>query len=446
MLAKLVRLVRLHRQECVCHPPPQSLAPAGHPGATMRQVRPALALLCCLFLTPHDVSYLRQLEQKGLIFQLRETLRQPDWSGTETLFYRALVENRFGQEAAAVEDFQKFLAAHPHSPLQRKAYEELAAAFIHLARYGDSAHALTEALRFTPLDDPNRADTENSRALYGALSDVPPQTIDSGETFSLQATRDTLGSWDLPVEVNGHPGEWIFDTGANLSTLSESEAARLGLATRETRTFVKGSTGEQNPLRLAVAGDLRLGDAHLKNVVFLVLSDQALYVAPLKYQIRGILGLPVLRALGCVGISRDGRVRVESQKPASTGQPNLFLDGADLIVDARHGNHRLQIFLDTGANASFLYASLRNSLSKEELAELGTKRDTTGGAGGIVSRKTEVIPSLHLEILGHTLELKDVSMLLKPDAGRNSRDGVLGMDGLQDGFTLDFRNMQLRLD
>jgi ADP-dependent NAD(P)H-hydrate dehydratase / NAD(P)H-hydrate epimerase len=29
-------------------------------------------------------------------------------------------------------------------------------------------------------------------------------------------------SWDVPVEVNGQLGEWIFDTGANISTITES--------------------------------------------------------------------------------------------------------------------------------------------------------------------------------------------------------------------------------
>jgi hypothetical protein len=64
-----------------------------------------------------------------------------------------------------------------------------------------------------------------------------------------------------------------------------------------------------------------------------------------------------------------------------------------------------------------------------------------------VSPMTEVAPTLPLEILGQSVELKDISLLPdQPRGGRSYRDGVLGMDALHDGFTLDFRNMQLRLD
>jgi predicted aspartyl protease len=417
-------------------------------GRTMKAMRCFLGLICCLSLTAADVTQLRQLQEQSRYFQLREALQQTDRKDSGTLFYRAMVESRFGQETAAVVDLQKFLAAPSDSVLQRKAYEELASALVRLGRYGDSARALAEALRVTPLDDADRADSENLRALYESLADVAPQTIEFGEEVPVQAELNILGSWDVPVEANGHKAKWIFDTGANLSTVSESGAAEMGLAVRQTSTYVKGSTGKRNPLRLAVAGDLRFGNAHVHNVVFLVLSDQALYIGPLKYQIRGILGLPVLRALGCVAISAKGAVRMETKAvTADRGEPNLFLDGGDLIVEARHGDRRLQMFLDTGANATAMNPSFRQGLMPDETASLKSKRNRTAGAGGVVSGKTEVLPTLRLEILGHILELTNVSLARQQPAGDKSyRDGTLGMDGLASGFTLDFRAMQLRLD
>lgn len=45
------------------------------------------------------------------------------------------------------------------------------------------------------------------------------------------------------------------------------------------------------------------------------------------------------------------------------------------------------------------------------------------------------------------MELTNVSLLVTQPAGDGRyRDGVLAMEGLVDGFTLDFRRMQLRLD
>jgi hypothetical protein len=413
----------------------------------MKAMRCLLGLICCLSLAAGDTPELRRLQEQNRFFQLREALQQTGRTDSETLFYRGLVESRFGQETVAVVDLQKSLAIPSGHFLQRKAYEELSSALVRLGRYGDSARALEEAIRLTPPEDVDRADNENTRALYESLADVAPQTIEFREEAPVQAKLNPVGSWDVPVEVNGHTGQWIFDTGANLSTVSESEAAEMGLALREASTYVKGSTGKKNQLRLAVAGDLRFGNAHLRNVIFLVLPEQALYIGPLKYQIRGILGLPVLRALGCVSISAKGAVHTETQCDTADREPNLFFDGWDLIVEARHRDRRLQMSLDTGANTTSLNPSSRDALMPSEIASLKSKREKTAGAGGTASRKTEVIPTLSLQILGHTAELTQVSLVGQQPVGDKSyRDGTFGMDGLASGFTLDFRVMQLRLN
>jgi predicted aspartyl protease len=413
----------------------------------MKAMRYLLGLICCLSLTTPEVAQLRQLQEKSRFFELREALQKAGWDNPENLFYRGLVESRFGQEPAAVVDLQKFLAASNDQGLHRKANEEMASALVRLGRYGDAALALSEVLRLTPPNDIDRTDTENSRAFYESLADVAPQTVEFGEETAVQAEFNPLGTWNVPVEVNGHKGTWIFDTGANWSTVSESEAAEMGLALRETNTYVKGSTGKKNPLRVAIAGDLRFADAHLKNVVFLVLSDKALYVGPLKYQIRGILGIPVLRALGRVSMSAKGVVRIEAKGASADAEPNLFLDGWDLIVDVRHGDRRLEMNLDTGANATSLNPSSRDALKPDEIASLKTERDKTAGAGGVMTRKTQVLPTFRLDILGRTEELTKVTVVgQQPTGDKSYRDGTLGMDALMSGFTLDFRAMQLRLD
>jgi predicted aspartyl protease len=410
-------------------------------------MRCLFALACCLSLSAGDLTELRRLHETNLIFQLREALRHPGWNDSETLFYRAVVEGRFGQETTAIEDLHKFLKARPDHDLERRAYEELASSLTRIGRYGEAARAWTEALRLTPLGDQDRADTENTRALYESLGNVPPQTIQFDEEVQIEAKHSGLGSWNVPVEVNGRPGEWIFDTGANQSTLSESEAVRMGLSIRDATVYVKGSTDKKNSLRLAVAPEMQFGSARLSNVVFLVLSDESLYISQLKYQIRGILGLPVLRALGTVGISGEGIVRIETKAAGEPGEPNMFFDGLSPIVETRHADRRLEMLLDTGANKSTAYPSLRAALTRDELSGLKIKQDTSGGAGGIAQRSINLIPALALEVLDRTAELTKLALLLKQPTGDASyRDGVLGMDALMGGFTLDFRSMQFRLD
>jgi hypothetical protein len=403
-----------------------------------------IGLLLFATLAAGDVARLHELADTRQFFLLREALQQPGLNTADTLFYRGMVESRFGQEPKGIADLTRFLASQPSPDRRRMAYEELAAALVREGRYGEAGRNVTEALRLTLPDE--RTDNANKQKLYAALADIPPQSVAFEENVPVRATFNDLGSWNVPVDVNGREGQWIFDTGANWSTLSAGEAERLGLEIRESDASVGGSTGKRNALRLAVANDLRIGRAHLKHVIFLVLSDDSLFISPLKYQIHGILGLPVIRALRRVGIAANGDLRIEPGR-AARGTPNLFFDGLSPILEVRHDDRRMQMFLDTGANASLLYRSFRSALTTDEIAGLTAREEQAGGAGEILVRRTEAVRTLRLFVSGRPTNLSDVSLLTTaPEGDARYRDGVLGTDALRSGFMLDFRAMQLRLD
>jgi predicted aspartyl protease len=237
----------------------------------------------------------------------------------------------------------------------------------------------------------------------------------------------------------------MFDTGANLSMVTVSEAAALGLALRETNAVVHGSTGARNPLRLAIAPELRVGPARLTNVVLLVLADDALDVGPTKYEIRGILGMPVLHALGAFAITADGELRVGAVSDR-VGGANISYDGWSPIVEVTHEGHTLRMLLDTGANVTTLFPTARAALAPAEIAALGRKREQSGGAGALISRDVDVVSRLRLEIAGMPIDVQQISLLREPTAGDDgTRDGVIGMDALRGGFTADFRAMRVRV-
>jgi hypothetical protein len=399
-------------------------------------------LLCCLSLHAADIARLHDLEFRDRIFDLRTAIGPAPGDDSETLFYRALLAGRFGHEESAIEDLHRFLATRPSPELERKANEELASALVRIGRYGEASAAWTEALRLTPEADEDRGGNENARDLFAALRDVPPQSVEFGDGGPVRATGSHGIQWNVPVEVGGHPAVWIFDTGASISTLSESEAKRLGLTIRDSSAYINGSTAKKNPLRLAVAPELSFGPARLRNVVFLVLRDQALYVAPVKYQINGILGLPVIRAMGRVRMPVKGTITIEPGAPLPPGEPNMFYDRLAPYVEVRHGQRTGQMFLDTGANRSAVYASFREALGLGESARLKTGHEKSAGVGGIVQQTVARIPKLDLEVLGKPVELRKISLLPQPPGDGRWFDGVLGIDAMPRGFTLDFRAMQ----
>jgi hypothetical protein len=105
------------------------------------------------------------------------------------------------------------------------------------------------------------------------------------------------------------------------------------------------------------------------------------------------------------------------------------------------------MFLDTGANRSFLYRSFRSALTKDEIAGLTVKDDKGAGIGEIIVTQTDVVRTLRLFVSGQPVDLSSVSLLTTaPEGDARYRDGVLGTDALRRGFTLDFHAMQLRLE
>jgi predicted aspartyl protease len=402
-----------------------------------------LAVACCVTLTAGDLTQLRQLEEKHRMFELRDLLDAPGENAAETLVYRAITNSRFGREREAVSQFRAFLATNPAPEMERKARYELSNALTRLGEIGEAASELAAALRLTPEAEAGRADSENARAFLASLSGVAAQTVEFGPPAPIQARRNELGLWVVPVDINSQRSEWILDTGASLSTVTESEARRMGLAIREVHGYARGYTQAKNPARLAVAGEVGLGYARLRNVVFLVLADEALRISPLKYPIHGILGLPALRALGCVDLSAKGELTLDCGAKPPQGRPNFFFDGLAPIVQVLHLGHSLQMALDTGSRATVLYPSVRDALAQWERYQL-TSPGAAGfaGGGGSVQVQASTVPSIQLEIQGRTLYLQGIKLLSQALGGAGVRDGILGIDAFAGGFRLDFRAMQ----
>jgi hypothetical protein len=397
-----------------------------------------------------DEGELRKLEGAKRIFELRRALDQTTGDEQDTRYYRALIEARFGQEEAAIDHFREFLAAKPDERMRRKSHEELANALIWLGRYGDAAAELGQVLQLMARGDSERGPTRTLRAVCNGLKDVSPQTVEFRTGGPLTAKFNKLGFWSLPVEANGRKAEWVVDTGMTFSTVTESEAKRVGLELSDSGgRGGSDHTGKEVPFRLAIAPELRIGAAHLRNVVFAVVADGALKFGPLGSQrLHGIVGLPAIRALGSIAVSARGVVRIHSDSPKiHQSDPNIFFDGLTAIVAVRHAGRTVPMYLDTGGDTTYLYSSFRETLTPEERAKLMRQRRGFTGVGGSVKVETELVPQLELELPGRTVGLRKVSLRLdSPPPGNGYSDGLLGMDALKGGFTVDFRTMRFEMD
>jgi hypothetical protein len=203
-------------------------------------------------------------------------------------------------------------------------------------------------------------------------------------------------------------------------------------------------------VRVAIVDRLEIAGNVLRNVPFLIVADEALsFTLPTgRYEIKAIVGLPVLRALGRVRIEAAGRFAVLGPAPAGEAGPqNMYGIADELYVDAALGGRPVALFLDTGANRTALTARYA-AANAAAVAALATRSATSQGAGGArvqpVARWTEV----PVAVGGRALVLPEISIAL-PVAGEAAPqlNGTLGQDVLRrfDSYTLDFIAMRLSL-
>ena len=130
------------------------------------------------------------------------------------------------------------------------------------------------------------------------------------------------------------------------------------------------------------------------------------------------------------------------RRPAS----RMSFEGLTPVVEVRHGGRVLQMALDTGASRSDLYPSFREALTKDETGCLRKQQVGRRRVGETVVRTLDTIPRLDLALRGRIAQLHDVALLAEPLRELRFEDGMIGMDALAGGFTLDFKDMQLSLD
>ncbi|AHE53537.1 aspartyl protease family protein [Sphingomonas sanxanigenens] len=251
----------------------------------------------------------------------------------------------------------------------------------------------------------------------------------------------------VPAAVNDKPAELIVDTDANLSFLSETAAKEMGLTVSDSAATTARALGAGSRLRITTA-DVRIGKAHLRNVAFMVLPDDASLFATLAPRQQGALGLPVLLGLEQVSWDRDGNFWIGvGHDPARPSSP-LGYDGADPIVRFSHEHMALTGVFDTGAETTDLWPPFAKSFAVllEEKGAPGMKQ--VRGFGGNGQIPEVVVPEISLELGGMTVRAAPAHVLtVKTTANSDWLAGRMGLDLLRQAerVTIDFRANRLQL-
>jgi hypothetical protein len=163
----------------------------------------------------------------------------------------------------------------------------------------------------------------------------------------------------------------------------------------------------------------------------------------------GIVGMPILLALGVIRWSPDGTVEIGSPAPAVRGDANLVFDRNRLLLRTRVFGRDVLTTLDTGASTTDLNANFADAFPQ---AVQGGKQGTTDitGVGGTQTFDSVEIPEVIFGIGAAEVWLRPATITIQRvgTIGGECCVGNAGQDLLTQaaGFTIDFSAMTLRLN
>lgn len=311
--------------------------------------------------------------------------------------------------------------------------------------YGEAFHAVDRIISayadYIPAGE--RADYLNARVIWKSLAGQPQQELAKKGITRLKIKRDKAGLSNLVVRKDADSLDFVFDTGANLSTVTASIAKRFNMIMMDSTIRVRAITGATVKSRMAVCPELHIGNMVIHNAVFLVFADSALAVPQLQYQINGIIGFPVIEAMREVQITQTGELIVP-QKPSMSMQENMALDFLTPVIQLNGESYTF----DTGANKTILYRHYFDK-HRQYIESHYSQRDAQmGGAGGTASRKIYSVTFMP-EIDGKKVSVDSVTVL-QENMMEHSEDyyGNIGQDLIRKfgKMTINFESMFIRFD
>lgn len=417
-----------------------------------------------LFAQPATVASTPQADRSARLAQWAEASERGDVAAlraahagetdpdARTLLELRLAAMRMDPGLAADPRLARLAATEAPADIRRGALAILSSALFATGDYADAARSgrALHALQLAAGEAEDAAATELAVRIADLLAGQPQLALEGslgpGRTA---ARRDRAGLVRIDVVVNGQPQDAVFDTGANISVLSASAAARLGVRILDGAASVGNSVRTQVPVRLGVADRLEIAGNVLRNAVFLVIDDaQLTFPVAGGYAISAIIGFPEMRALERFRLTRDTFV-VEpagESSPAGGGH-NLHAWTNELFVDVRVGGIAVPLHLDSGANPSHLNAPF--ALAHPEIVRgLPAEERRLRGAGGSATGRAARWLEVPVEIAGRRFTAPSVLIGLPDSEARSSPYvGVLGADvlALFESYAIDFRAMRLEL-
>jgi len=398
-------------------------------------------------------------------------------------FYRGILANRTNQLEQSVKILEPLVdqvTAKGNKTREKLLRITLAEDYLRLGDWdkaGQAFRAIDDRLHGT-LSSGEQDEIEMPLKILRLVKGNPPITADACGTFRIQVSTNPLGLIDVPVLIDSRSDHWMLDPTSQFNLISRSIAQDAGLEVSRDSATIRTLTGRPIQVHGTVIPQFIIGGRlTLHNVTAFVFDDSDYSFKSAGYRVEGVLGYPVLAAMGRLTVS-DNTIQVDPAKEdgQNEGEDRLttgvqfYLDGDQIIValgrtkdrapDSRvsgssggrsgdrsgdSGGSDDQMFsIDAGGQQTYLTSRWFN----EHAAEFNGKKmepftfpDTDSGP-----RSAYVAENVPLAIGDTAIELHNVPVLTQPlgSAARDDVYGVIGIDGLDQltSYTFDYRTMR----
>jgi predicted aspartyl protease len=380
-------------------------------------------------------------------FKLKDELAKRENEITEdrVLYYNVFINKAFGEREKSNHDITLLFQKYPktlNDTTTLKLLDIQASNFLYLYQYKNAEDIYNNILTNYSkiLDSSDVANYKNVKNLFGTFANIKPQKIHKQKDLSLHAYRNKFNHLMTSVKVDTTNEDFIFDTGANLSTITESQAKKMKLKVFEQNVEIGSSTQKEIRSKLAVADSLYVGEILFENVLFIVMPDEQLTFPQVNYSIKGIIGFPVIHQLGEVHLSKDGKIFVPRVATIKATQ-NMFFEGLNPVVKVFSENDTLLFTFDTGAGHTELSFKYYNEHKTEVEKKGEMQTNERGGAGGKVEVKEYILSNFPLGIGSHKTSLDKIPVTLEEYDFNKYFDGNLGQD-----FFMKFNNLIINFE
>ncbi len=394
------------------------------------------------------VAKLSSLLNQKEFFKLEEKLNSErnNISEDQRLYFQSFIDNAFNRNQASVNIIDTLLKNYSSSLTDSsKAALQLLQEDGYFKLFQYEKAALSDSLVLDhyskSLDSDKISDIKNNFLIRNALRFTPPQLTSITHDATIRWTRDTIGLIEIPVKHDTTTYSCIFDTRANISSITQTYATKLGLKMLDV-TYEEGSgiTGIKFKTGLGIADSLYIGDILIRNVVFQVMPDSILYLAPINFSLKVIIGFPVINQLKEIHILKDGQMIIPLLESESELH-NFALDGLDPVILLLTGKDTLCFNLDLGATTSDFYYAYFEKYKQRILKEGHKKTIQLGGAGGIQKKVVYTMPHIELTLGNKKVILDSADILLQKIFPEEKLYGNIGND-----FTSQFNELILNFD